>query len=81
MSKLSPIEQHHMNEAAASLVFAAYWMDRDDHDQAAFRFTMAADSFRRAGDGISAGYCERQATAERAMIRPSAPVNVSALVD
>jgi hypothetical protein len=54
---------------------------RGDHHQASQLFATCAKLYERAGDWYMASHCDGQAAAERRQLRPSAPVNISALVD
>jgi hypothetical protein len=60
---------------------AEYYCGKGLHDAAASEFLMALLAYEALGDWYMVAYCEGAANAELRQIRPSAPVNISALVD
>lgn len=63
------------SDLAATFVTKGRW------NEAAARYTWAADAYRRAGHGEAAGFMERLATTYRDLIPTQYPPNVSAIVD
>lgn len=68
-------------EPETYLVLARHWCDKGDHRQAAARFLLAGEAYEKAGKYLDAAKCYAEAEVELRWVRPSAPVNISALVD
>ena len=74
-------QAHHLADARRHADWADQFAAECRYNEAAWRYDQAADCYRRAGQRDLAGMCERLATAERAMIRPTGRPNITALVD
>jgi hypothetical protein len=75
------VQRLRLLEAGCQRKVAERYCARGHHLAAADSFEVAARMFERAGYWTQAANMRGQAINERAIARPSAPVNVSALVD
>lgn len=60
---------------------AAWYAKRSEHHAAARLYDEAAELYETIGAAAEVARCRLEATTERRLARPSAPPNVSALVD
>jgi hypothetical protein len=70
-----------LEEAIRNEKNAVSWCDKGDHTQAARCFIIAAFHYEMCERSLDQARCEGAWDAEMRWARPSAPVNISALVD
>ena len=72
---------HHRGVAVMHEEIGRMYAEEGRHNEAGHRYQWAADSYRQAGMPTEAGDMDFLACYELAQVRPSAPVNISALVE